>query len=49
MRRLTTTIAMTLAWAATAAQTAVEPAEDQYPRYTVEVIIFKNGSINTHA
>jgi len=41
MRRLTTTIAMTLAWAAAAAQTAVEPAEAEYPRYTVEVIIFE--------
>ena len=41
MRRLTTTIAMTLAWTAAAAQTAVEPAEAEYPRYTVEVIIFE--------
>ena len=41
MRRLTTTIAMTLAWTATAAQTAVEPAEVEHPRYTVEVIIFE--------
>jgi hypothetical protein len=41
MRRLTTTIVMTLAWAATAAQTVVEPAEAEYPRYTVEVIIFE--------
>ena len=41
MRRVTTTIAMTLAWAATAAQTAVEPEEAEYPSYTVEVIIFE--------
>jgi len=36
-----TTIAMTLAWAATAAQGVVEPEEIEYPRYTVEVIIFE--------
>ena len=41
MRRLTTTIAMALAWTAAAAQTAFEPAEAEYPRYTVEVIIFE--------
>ncbi len=41
MRRVTTTIAMTLAWAAGAAQTAPEPEETDYPRYTVEVIIFE--------
>jgi len=41
MRRVTTTIAMTLAWAATAAQTLAEPEEIEYPRYTVEVIIFE--------
>ena len=41
MRRVTTTIAMTLAWAATAAQTAIEPEQIEYPRYTVEVIIFE--------
>lgn len=41
MRRVTTTIAITLAWAASAAQTAVEPEEAEYPRYTVEVIIFE--------
>ena len=41
MRRITTTIAMTLAWAATAAQTGVEPEAIDYPRYTVEVIIFE--------
>jgi len=41
MRRVTTTIAMTLAWAAGAAQTVAEPEETDYPRYTVEVIIFE--------
>ncbi len=41
MRRVTTTIAMTLAWAAAAAQTVVDPEETGYPRYTVEVIIFE--------
>ena len=41
MRRVTTTIALTLAWAASAAQTSVEPEEAGYPRYTVEVIIFE--------
>lgn len=41
MRRVTTTIAMTLAWAAGAAQTAPEPEETEYPRYMVEVIIFE--------
>ena len=41
MRRLTTTIAMTLAWAAGAAQTVAEPETADYPRYTVEVIIFE--------
>ena len=41
MRRLTTTIVMTLAWAATSAQTVAEPEEIEYPRYTVEVIIFE--------
>ncbi len=41
MRRVTTTIAMILAWAATAAQGVVEPEEIEYPRYTVEVIIFE--------
>jgi hypothetical protein len=32
---------MTLAWAAAAAQTVVDPEETGYPRYTVEVIIFE--------
>jgi len=41
MRRVTTTIAMTLAWAGGAAQTVAEPEETEYPRYTVEVIIFE--------
>jgi len=41
MRRVTTTIAMTLAWAAAAAQGVVEPEQIEYPRYTVEVIIFE--------
>ena len=41
IRRITTTIAMTLAWAAGAAQTVAEPEEPDYPRYTVEVIIFE--------
>ncbi len=41
MRRATTTIAMTLAWAAGAAQTIAEPEEADYPRYMVEVIIFE--------
>ena len=41
MRRVTTTIAMTLAWAAGAAQTAPEPEETEYPRYMGEVIIFE--------
>ena len=41
MRRVTTTIAMTLAWAAGAAQTVTEPGVTDYPRYTVEVIIFE--------
>jgi hypothetical protein len=41
MQRVTTTIAMTLAWAAGAAQTVAEPEETEYPRYTVEVIIFE--------
>ena len=41
IRRITTTIAMTLAWAAGAAQTVAEPEEPEYPRYTVEVIIFE--------
>jgi hypothetical protein len=41
MRRVTTTIAMTLAWAAGAAQTTAEPEAVEYPRYTVEVIIFE--------
>lgn len=34
-------MAMTLACAASAAQTIVEPEETEYPRYTVEVIIFE--------
>ena len=41
MRRVVTTIAMTLVCAASAAQTMVEPEETEYPRYTVEVIIFE--------
>ena len=41
IRRLTTTIAMTLAWAAGAAQTVAEPGQPDYPRYSVEVIIFE--------
>lgn len=41
MRRMTTIIAMTLAWAVAAAQTADEPEAIEYPRYTVEVIIFE--------
>ena len=41
MRRVTTTIAMILAWGVAAAQTAPAPEEPQYPRYTVEVIIFE--------
>jgi hypothetical protein len=39
MRRVTTTIVMILAWATAAAQ--VEPEVTNYPRYTVEVIIFE--------
>ena len=35
------TTAMTLAWAVGAAQTVAEPEETDYPRYTVEVIIFE--------
>jgi hypothetical protein len=41
MRRVATTIAMMLACATTAAQTAVEDEAPEYPRYTVEVIIFE--------
>ena len=41
MRRVTTTIAMTLCWAVGAAQTVAEPEATDYPRYTVEVIIFE--------
>ena len=41
MRRVTTTIVMILAWATAAAQTVVEPEVTNYPRYTVEVIIFE--------
>ena len=41
MRRIVTTIAMTLVGAAGAAQTIAEPEETEYPRYTVEVIIFE--------
>ena len=41
MRRVTTTIAMILAWGAATAQTAPAPEETEYPRYTVEVIIFE--------
>jgi len=41
MRRATTTIVMTLAWAAAAAQTIAEPEEAEFSRYTVEVIIFE--------
>lgn len=41
MRRVMTIIAMTLVCAASAAQTMVEPEETEYPRYTVEVIIFE--------
>jgi hypothetical protein len=41
MRRVTTTIAMTLAWATATAQTLPEPEIADYPRYTVEVIIFE--------
>lgn len=41
MRRVLTTIAMTLVCAAGAAQSVVETEETEYPRYTVEVIIFE--------
>lgn len=41
MRRVTTTIAMILASGAATAQTAPAPEETEYPRYTVEVIIFE--------
>lgn len=41
MRRVTTILAMTLAWAAAHAQGIAEPGETDYPRYTVEVIIFE--------
>jgi hypothetical protein len=41
MQRVTTTIAMTLAWTAAAGQTIAEPEQPDYPRYTVEVIIFE--------
>ena len=41
MRRVTTSIAMTLAWAAVTAQPVDEPEIPEYPRYTVEVIIFE--------
>lgn len=50
MRRVTITIAMTLAWAAAAAQTMTEPEESDVPSYTVEVIIFEyaeNVSVGT--
>lgn len=41
MRRVLTTIAMILVCAAGAAQPVVETEETEYPRYTVEVIIFE--------
>jgi hypothetical protein len=41
IRRVTTTIAMTLAWTAAMTQTLAEPEVTEYPRYTVEVIIFE--------
>ncbi len=41
MRRATTTIAMTLAWAVAAGQPVAETEVVEYPRYTVEVIIFE--------
>jgi hypothetical protein len=41
MRRVTTILAMTLAWAAAQGQGIAEPEETEYPRYTVEVIIFE--------
>ena len=41
IRRVTTTIAMILAWTTAAAQTVAEPEVREYPRYTVEVIIFE--------
>lgn len=42
MRQVTTAIAMTLAWAAAAqGQSIAEPEETDYPRFTVEVIIFE--------
>jgi len=41
MRRVTTIFAMTLAWAAAGGQGIAEPEETDYPRYTVEVIIFE--------
>ena len=41
IRRVTTTIAMILAWTTAAAQTVAEPEVTEYPRYTVEVIIFE--------
>lgn len=40
-RRVTTTIAMTLACTTAVAQTAAEPELTEDPRYTVEVIIFE--------
>ena len=41
IRRVTTTIAATLAWSVAVAQTIAEPEVTEYPRYTVEVIIFE--------
>ena len=41
MRRVMTTIAEVLAGTVAAAQTAIEPEPAEYPRYTVEVIIFE--------
>ncbi len=41
MRQVTTTIVMLLAGGVAAAQTTPGPEETEYPRYTVEVIIFE--------
>lgn len=41
IRRVTTAIAAILAWSTVVAQTVAEPEVPDYPRYTVEVIIFE--------
>lgn len=41
MRRVITTLATALSWTTVAAQVADSPEEQEYPRYTVEVIVFE--------